>query len=53
MNVAKLLYLGVSVLRFTEESIMNMTLRKFYLLFDEHLIYHGKKKESASMLDAL
>lgn len=52
MNVARLIYLGVSVLRFSETDVMNMTLRKFYLLFDEHLVYHGRKKKK-SMLDML
>ena len=54
MNITRLLYVGNRVLGYTEEEIFRMTPRKFYLLYDEHLYYHGKKKRGEdSMLDAL
>ncbi len=53
MNVARILYIGCKVLNYAEEEVFRMTLRKFYLLYDEHLEVNGlKKKESESLLDA-
>ena len=53
MNVARILYIGCKVLNYTEEEVLNMTLRKFYPLYDEHLELNGiRKKEDESLLDA-
>ena len=46
VNVARLLYTCTSVLRLSEADVWEMTLRKIYLLIDEHLIANGKKKET-------
>ncbi len=54
MNVARLLYIGSHLLHYSEAEIFRMTLRKFYLIYDEYLIYNRlKKKESDNMLDLL
>jgi len=48
------LYLGGELLHYDEEKIFSMTLRKFYLLYDEYLEYHGmKKKSDEGLLDSL
>ena len=46
VNVARLLYTCTTVLRMQEADVWEMTLRKIYLLIDEHLIANGKKKET-------
>lgn len=55
MNVAKLLYVGKENLHYTEAEIMNMTLRKFYLIYDEYLKYHRLKSEDTgdNLLDSI
>ena len=45
VNVARLLYTCVTVLRLREADVWGMTLRKIYLLIDEHLIASGQKKD--------
>lgn len=53
VNVARLLYIGCKVLNYTENEIFKMTLRKFYLIYNEHLELNGiRKKEDESLLDA-
>ena len=52
--MTRLLYIGSKVLGYTEAEVFAMTPRKFYLLYDEHLIYTGRKKrESNSLLDMI
>ena len=53
--MTRLLYIGSKVLGYTEAEVFAMTPRKFYLLYDEHLIYTGRKKkrENDSLLDML
>lgn len=46
VNVARLLYTCTTVLHLQEADAWEMTLRKIYLLLDEHLIANGKKKEA-------
>lgn len=45
VNVARLLYTCTTVLRMQEADAWQMTLRKIYILIDEHLIANGKKNE--------
>ena len=51
MNVARLLYVGGKILNYTEDEVFRMTLRKFYLIYNEYLELNGKKKESSNLLD--
>lgn len=52
VNTARLIYIGCKILNYTETEIFQMTLRKFYLIYDEHLELNGiKKKEDESLLD--
>lgn len=51
--MARILYLGSAILRYTEKELWRMTLRKFYLLWDEHLDYHGLKKKEELDLDSV
>lgn len=54
MNVARILYIGGRILNYTEADVFRMTLRKFYLLYDEYLEYNGKKKKNGGdLLDML
>ena len=45
INVANIVYIGCAVLGYREREVFEMTLRKFYLLYDQHLIAKGLKKE--------
>lgn len=49
MNIARLLYIGSKILNYTEEEIFQMTLRKFYLIYNEHLIVNGIKKKKLDL----
>lgn len=52
MNIARLIYVGGRILNYSEAEVFRMTLRKFYLLYSEHLELTGaKKKENISLLD--
>ena len=44
MNVARLLYVGSKILNYTEDEVFRMTLRKFYLIYNEYQELNGKKK---------
>jgi len=48
-----LLYLGGKVLCHSEDEIFAMTLRKFYLIYDEYLELNGLKKKEGLDLDAI
>lgn len=52
MNVARLLYIGADRLKYPEKEIFGMTLRKFYLIFDEYLEANNLKKKDELDLDA-
>ena len=45
INVANIVYIGCTVLGYREREVFEMTLRKFYLLHDQHLIAKGAKQE--------
>lgn len=45
INIAQILYIGCVVLGFPEKEVFRMTLRKFYMLYDQHLIMKGIKKD--------
>ena len=49
MNVARLLYIGGKVLGYTEREVFSMTLRKFYLIYNEYLDYNGLKKKNEEL----
>ena len=52
MNIARLLYVGSKILNYSESEIFRMTLRKFYLLYNEYLEMNGlRKKENEGLLD--
>jgi len=54
VNVARCLYVGMKVMNFTEDEVWGMTLRKFYLMYDQHLEYNGKsRKNSKAEMDLL
>ncbi|MDO5346556.1 MAG: hypothetical protein Q4E91_12535 [Lachnospiraceae bacterium] len=44
VNIARLLYIGCSILGYTEEEVFNMTMRKFYLIYDQYLYAKRIKK---------
>ncbi len=51
MNVARILYAGCKILNYRETEVFRMTLRKFALLYDEHLVASGIKKKDELDLD--
>lgn len=51
MNIARLLYIGCKVLNYSEDEVFGMTLRKFYLIYDEYLKYNNLKKKETLNLD--
>lgn len=52
MNIARLLYVGGKILNYSENEVFRMTLRKFYMIYNEYLELNGiKKKENESLLD--
>jgi hypothetical protein len=50
--LARCLYIGKTVLGYTEKEVWRMTLRKLMLLFTEHQKYTGNYKEPET-LDSL
>lgn len=53
MNIARIVYIGMTKLYYTESGVLDMTPRKFYRMYDEYLIMNGLKKEIDSAIDAL
>ena len=53
MNIARIIYIGMTKLLYTELEVLDMTPRKFYWMYDEYLIMNGLKKEMDSAIDAL
>lgn len=52
MNIARLLYVGGKILNYSEAEIFRMTLRKFYLIYNEYReLNGGKRKENERLLD--
>ena len=53
--MAKFVYIGKETLHYTEKEVMEMTLRKFYLIYDEYLKYHHLKDEDNgdALLDSI
>lgn len=49
--MARLLYVGSKILHYSEEEIFRMTLRKFYLIYNEYLEVNGLKKKEELNLD--
>ncbi len=53
LNIARIVYIGMTKLYYTESGVLDMTPRKFYRMYDEYLIMNGLKKEIDSAIDAL
>ncbi len=54
MNVAKLIFIGGESLHYSEDEIMAMTMRKFYLIYDEYLKFHKlKNTDNEDLLDLI
>lgn len=47
--VARCIYIGKTVLGYTEKEVWHMTLRKLMLLFAEHQDYKGTYKEPETL----
>ena len=44
LNIARMIYIGTTKLGYTEAEVMDMTPRKFHLIYDEYLEMNGGKK---------
>ncbi len=53
LNIARMIYLGTSRLGYTEAEILDMTPRKFHLLYDEYLELNGGKGKAVGGIDSL
>lgn len=53
MNIARMIYIGMAKLFYTESEMLYTTPRKFYKMYNEYLIMNGLKKENESAIDAL
>lgn len=51
--VARLLYIGVSVLGMPEADVWHATIRKLMILFTEHLKYTGNYKKPQTIDDII
>jgi len=49
MNVPRMIYVGMSKLHYTENEILFMTPRKFFLVYDEFLSLNGLKEEELTI----
>lgn len=49
MNTARLLYIGCKVMNFRQQEVLEMTPRKFFLLYNEHLELHGLKESEVTI----
>lgn len=47
--MARLLYIGCKVLNYAENDVFSMTLRKFYLIYDQYLEINGLKKKDEEL----
>ncbi len=48
-----MIYIGMAKLHYTEEAVMKMTPRKYFLIYDEYLLLNGLKKEDECAIDAM
>lgn len=44
-----MLYIGCKILNFSESEVMSMTIRKFFLLYNEYLELNGLKKREMTV----
>ena len=51
MNIARLLNIGITKLGYSESEVLQMTPRKFFLLYDEYLEMSGYRKKKLSIDD--
>ena len=51
MNIARLLNIGITKLGYCENEVLQMTPRKFFLLYDEYLEVNGYRKKELSIDD--
>ncbi len=49
MNVARMLYIGCKTLNFSENEVFMMTIRKFFLIYNEYLELNGLKKREMTI----
>ena len=49
LNVARMLYIGCKLLNFSENEIFMMTIRKFFLIYNEYLELNGLKKREMTI----
>ncbi|MEY8428286.1 hypothetical protein AALA00_11340 [Lachnospiraceae bacterium 46-15] len=49
MNTARLLYIGCKVMNFQQSEVLEMTPRKFFLLYNEHLELNGLKEPEVTI----
>ena len=53
LNIARMIYIGTTKLGYTEAEVLDMTPRKFHLIYDEYLEMNGAKTENAGGIDSL
>lgn len=46
-----MLYIGCKVLNFSEDEVFEMTIRKFFLIYNEYLELSGLKKQEMTVDD--
>ena len=51
LNIARLLNIGITKLGYSENEVLQMTPRKFFLLYDEYLEVNGYRKKELSIDD--
>ena len=49
LNIARLLNIGITKLGYSENEVLQMTPRKFFLLYDEYLRINGLNKKILSI----
>lgn len=53
LDIPKFIMLGMVKMHYTEEELLKMTPRKFFLMFDRYLEIQGLKKEEVAPIDLL
>ncbi len=53
LNIARMIYLGISRLGYTEAEVLDMTPRKFHKIYDEYLELNGGKSKISGGIDSL
>ena len=53
LNIARMIYIGTTKLGYTEAEVLDMTPRKFHLIYDEYIAMNGAKIENTGGIDSL